>query len=75
MADYATVALFDLSPAGKIVQANDTFYNILGLRKRDLESDPFSCWLDTILKKISLLSERTRRPYVLMGNIFQTRYY
>jgi PAS domain-containing protein len=51
MADYATVGLFDLSPDGKIVQANDTFYKIMGLTKRDLELDPSQCWLDAILEE------------------------
>lgn len=51
MADYATVGLFDLSPAGKIVQANDTFYKIMGLTKPDLEFDPSHCWLDAILEE------------------------
>jgi len=51
MADYATVGLFDLSPNGKIVQANDTFYQIMGLTKPDLEFDPSQCWLDAILEE------------------------
>lgn len=35
MADFATVGLFDSSPDGRVVQANDAFVDILGMPKID----------------------------------------
>lgn len=61
MADFATVGLFDLSTDGKIVQANDTFYDIFGMPRSDPEVENSRKWLDYIVEDdIPILEENWR---------------